>query len=320
MKFITPNRKLFRALEAGWWAQLCLVFGIFGLLSGALHFWSSSSPAILPSSRYLVIPAITTMVALIGFCLLRKRSIQIKLSPYIWGLVLVFFSDWMESIYSFLPGPLIRGELLLFTAIFYFVNISSLKRFLPYLVIISLALLVGTFLSLADQRLIFSDDIGTFLYRLKLLQENFPNIPFYNPQWNAGIEQRDFFATGALLLHFLALPMQLITNSPIEEFFNSFVSMLGLILPATTIFIAARIMRLSLTASLLAALLSISTGLFWYRWVFKYGTLGYIAATGLFPLVLALLFRISVKKRQISFLELLIFVITFSLFILWPFA
>lgn len=260
------------------------------------------------------------MFALVSFCLLKQRSIKPQISPYLWGLVLVFFSDWMESIYSFLPGPLIRGELLLFTAVLYYTNISSLKKFIPYLVIISLALLVSTFISLADGRLIFSDDIGTFLYRLKLLQENFPNIPFYNPQWNAGIEQRDFFATGALLLHFLALPLRLFTGAPIEEFFNSFVAILGLILPATTIFIAARIMRLSLTASLLAALLSISTGLFWYRWVFKYGTLGYIAATGFYPLVLALLFQISVKKRNTSLFELLSFLVVFSLFILWPFA
>ena len=50
---------------------------------------------------------------------------------------------------------------------------------------------------------LFTDDHGSVIYRLALLKENFPAIPTYDTEWNAGTDWRDFFATGILNVFFI---------------------------------------------------------------------------------------------------------------------
>src|SRR5690606_34615165 len=104
-------------------------------------------------------------------------------------------------------GPSIRGELLL-SALIAVVLLQRRLFFtvLPWGVLLSGAFCWYFFLQEAGAELLFSDDHSTFVYRLTILRDTFPYIPFYNPQWNAGLDARDSFATGVLNLFFLSMP------------------------------------------------------------------------------------------------------------------
>jgi len=54
------------------------------------------------------------------------------------------------------------------------------------------------FLHYVHGRLLIGDDHPSFLYRLQLLMARFPAIPFYSPEWNAGVSRARLLATGAL--------------------------------------------------------------------------------------------------------------------------
>lgn len=217
-------------------------------------------------------------------------------------LVLLFFSGWLTKPYSLLQGPSIRGEILLFTLLMF-----SLWKHRSILLWLSLPFTVVAltlwFLDSAHGRLLFSDDNPTFLYRLLLLKENFPHIPFYNPLWNGGIDARDFFATGALNVFLLFSP--LIYLLELTSSYNALIILLlFFVLPGAT-FSSCRILRLPSLTGCIAAILATSSSLLWYRWALQFGTLGFITSTALLPLVLALGVRFlsdtPVQKRTAFF-------------------
>jgi hypothetical protein len=153
-----------------------------------------------------------------------------------------------------------------------------------------------------------------FLFRLRLLKENFPSIPFWSPLWNAGFDARDFFATGALNAFLLASP--LIYLFDVERVYNVIVALfLWALTPACT-YVAARLIYRPRTEAATAAMLVMCTGLTWYRWALTYGTMGFLVSSALLPLAIALSIRfISEETPRLRDLALLVAVVT--LMLLW---
>lgn len=292
-----------------------LAIAFFTLLAGATTLWHEEAfPALLSLRHGLLIGGLSVGISLLAA---RRTGTTPTLHLPIWaGLSMLFIlSDWLPRGYTFFHGTPIRGELLLcagiIVALIRHQRATTLKLLLP----LSMLLLGGLFLIKTSGRLLFSDDLATFIYRLALLKDRFPYIPFYNPQWNGGIDQRDFFATGALNVFLLCSPIIYLFD--LLSSFNFIVAtLLFVVTPLATAY-AALVLGYSSVVASIAGTLAITSGLLWYKWALAFGTLGFITSTALLPLFVAYAHRFITKAGLISLPSALFFTILTTLIVLW---
>jgi hypothetical protein len=282
--------------------------------------WEKSDVALIPAGRYLIAAGAACLILTAAVSLVRDRrlpKITLFIDKRVWslGLVAIFFSDWLARPWGLFSGSSIRGEIIVGSfAMFALLRSGTWRTALTIWPLLVSALLLWSFFLAADGSLIFSDDHAMFIFRLNLLKQNFPSIPFWSPLWNAGFDARDFFATGALNVFFIAAPF--IYLFPVESIYPALIaSLLWIILPLS-VYAAARIVGVERLGASIAATLAMCSGLFWYRWSLKYGTVGFITSTCLFPLVVALAIRHISTLRPSWSSSVLLAVIT-SLMLLW---
>jgi hypothetical protein len=282
-----------------------ITLGIFALLGGRPRLWEVTGYTILNGSTSALV-TISLLLALLTAFKLRKRLSERSL---VQGIVaggsltaaLVFATDWFSRSYSLFRGPGCRGEIVVCTALSYALLKGSRARLLKALpVFAGLAALLAwaLFLNHANGRTLVSDDHSVFFYRLQLLKEHFPFIPFYNPLWNGGIDSRDFFASGSLNVFLLLAPVIYLFDLG-----SSYTGLVGIILfgaVPTALWLTCRILGLNRATASIAALLSLSSSLLWYRWTLKYGTIGFGLSAGLAPLCWALWQQACQGTKNIS--------------------
>lgn len=288
---------------------------IFGLLSGNSFFWSATGFQIISSFRGALI--IGALLMVLGLSRSASWSPKELLNPsgLAVGILLVFLSDWLNRGYNFFQGPSIRGEIILGAIIFWLLR-SRIPLFLSAVLFLAIFVPWFSFIEESGGRLLFSDDHSSFGFRLNMLKDYFPHIPFFNPLWNAGFDARDFFATGALAIYFLYYP--LVEFFQVESTYNLIVCLSLFLLPPIAAYSAATVAGSSKQARLISAILSIGVSLFWYRWALKYGTLGFIVAVGFMPLNIVLTGKFLEFKEKLSVLFLILYFFTMSLTFLWP--
>jgi hypothetical protein len=280
-----------------------LTLVIFGIIASTARLWQFNGPRFIPSGSYTLIPALAC--AVLALWSARRTATPLTITPLggAAGLLLVFISDWFDRSYNFFPNPSVRGEILLGGGLLLLLGNALIVRVAKWLPWISAAVLALVFLSEGQGQLLFSDDHPSFLFRLSLLREQFPQIPFYYPFWNAGLDARDFFATGAIGVFLLFSPV-LYALDPSAllsgTVYNLIVAtLLFLVVPACMYF-AARTLRVSPLSRALSALLALCLGLVWYRWALKYGTMGFVLSTALVPLNFSLALSLLETGRYLS--------------------
>jgi len=292
---------------------------LFSLLIGKGALWSDSGPIILPSGTYGFIFGLLLLAIsfLLHYSTARESRVKLTIEPFgaSIGVVFLFLSDWLCRSYNLFQAPIIRGEIIL--ALLIVVTLLPKRKALQYFIalLLALALLWISFFTTAAGRMLVSDDHATFVFRLMSLKENFPFIPYYSPVWNAGFDARDFFATGALNVFLLFAP--LIYLFDVSHIYNLIIASIIFGLLPLSVFIGARICRLTAPAPAMAAIIAMGSSLMWYRWGLKYGTVGFITSAALSPLVLALLTKFLSKEEQLSRIEALLLVVTTSLMLCW---
>ncbi|MEY4700662.1 MAG: hypothetical protein RL326_849, partial [Pseudomonadota bacterium] len=300
-------------------ASFGLLLIVLGLSGGAWFLWDRAGDAVIPAGRYLgEAGALSVVIAYAMSMIRQRRLLELRdfTDPRAWsvGLVIIVVSDWICRPWGLFEGPTIRGEIIVGSLAMFALLHRWWGCFLLYWPLASAALILWSFTIASNGLLLFSDDHAMFLFRLKLLKENFPSIPFWSPLWNAGFDARDFFATGALNAFLLGAP--LIYLFPVESVYNILVAgILWVLLPAS-VFAGAALIGVSRIGASVAATLSLCSGLFWYRWSLKYGTVGFIVSGTLFPLVIGLGLRFIEYRRPHKRLCLSL-VLTTSLMLLW---
>jgi hypothetical protein len=296
--------------------SLGVCIALFGILSSVTWFWLPEKTfRIIPSGSYAVAAAILLSLAAVLYARFDFRRISVEPNAFSWGIVLVFLSDWMCGRYNFFQAPTIRGELILGCIIMLILvrrHALWIFRILPLFVI---ALLAINFFNETQGRVLFSDDHSTFFFRLTLLKENFPSIPFYYPFWNGGIDARDFFATGSLNLFFLSSPFLYLF--PVEKIYNILIAFILFALVPGATYLAARLEKVPSQAASIAVLLSLSCGYLWYKWGLAYGTIGFIISTSLIPLNLVLVSKILSRDQELNNIEALLFIISCTFMLFW---
>ncbi|MBX7144495.1 MAG: hypothetical protein K1X79_08610 [Oligoflexia bacterium] len=284
-------------------------------LAGSLSFWSSEHPDLFPAARYGMIPGV--LLVALGLLVIKSSDTQLRLSAagFAWTLLPLFLIDWLTRSYNLFQGPFIRGELILgLFAAFLILNARG-WRALRIFSLCSLALLACAFLFESQGRILSSDDHPSFFYRLSLLKSQFPQIPFYYPYWNAGIDQRDFFATGSLNIFLLLWPI--IRFFDLAHSYNILIAITLFCLMPVSVYTASRISGGRPTAALFSAVLAICSSLLWYRWALKYGTMGFVASASLIPLNLALLNRLIFEPQRWNSKFTFLTIASLCLMLLW---
>jgi len=229
-----------------------------------------------------------------------KREIELKLrgEVFLVGFLLLIASDFLGRSYVYFARTFSWQSYFLLTALCCFAARYISRRSVPAAAVFAGCVLVmaSLFLSAWDGRLIFSDDHPSFMYRLDLLLRQFPFIPFYNPQWNAGVAARDFFATGALNIFLLAYPFLKTGLLTLPQHYPLLICALVTIVLPCGVFAACRILKLGERASIIAGLLAFAPSLDLFEWLFLYGTLGFVCSAGLLPAVFALLYRLTLGE------------------------
>jgi hypothetical protein len=296
-----------------------LSFGIalsmYALCYGGSGFWSATGFRFLPSTAVGFGAGLILIVS--GTLLAKSGGQRLALAPtgFLAGVCLIFFGESLLRSFNLLQGPAIRGEIVLlslFTLLLLRYNTVRLLSLLCYSAPLILAL---CFVLTSKGQLIFTDDHATFFYRLAMLKENFPAIPFYSPHWNGGFDARDFFATGALNFFFLSSPALYLF--PLEKIYSSLVAGILFVVVPGSVFLAAKIERLPAPAPAIAVALSVSTSLVWYRWSLHYGTMGFVTSASLIPLNLALASRVLSKEQPLTVRLALLFFVTTTLMLFW---
>lgn len=287
--------------------------GYFFILSGPVGFWSHSTVVIQHGGK---VGAVLLAIGALLFVVQRHSILHDPVPVTLLGLTLslFFFSGWHEYSYNLIQGPTTRGELLFFGFCGFCIAKWSPPKLqtLLFFTLGSLALLIGIFFLSSRGEILFSDDNPTFLYRLILLNQNFPFIPFYNPLWNAGMEARDFFATGALNVYLLSTPL-LVFLEPQTLYRFIHPTLLFLFLPIC-IYYAARLFELPKSSALLSSVLAVAGNLAWYRWSLQYGTLGFVTSSALVPLVLGVVYRFLSTDIRLPLAVAAVFLTTLMLF------
>lgn len=295
--------------------SLTISFLLVGGLAGQLRWWTDDGFIVAGAFRYVALIALP----LLAYSIYQIKSKDIKAvidsSGFASGLILIFFSSWLDNDYSLLHGSAIRGEIIIFSLLMFLLSVRVRNAALYCLAIATPFILIWSFSQISGGRLIFSDDHAVMVYRLNLLKQNFPNIPHYNPLWNCGIDARDFFATGVLNVYFFFYP--LIALFKVEQIYNSILALTVFAIMPSAVYLATRLLNQSSKAAAIASIIAISSNLLWYRWVLKYGAIGFIFSSCILPLVVALFFRFLYPTKIPKKLEQIAFVILSCLMLFW---
>jgi hypothetical protein len=298
-----------------------LALAIFGLLGGRPRLWELSGPtALFGSTTALMIIGIAGMLAALfprytplpregiqtdetgghhqhgGYHILPRLTAGASLT-----LVGIFLSDWLSRPYALFTGPFVRPEAIIVGGCVWYLAHQTCRvqrTALVLLPVIGSTLGLLSFLTYGGGRTLVSDDHAVFLYRLQLLKEQFPSIPFYYPLWNGGTDARDFFASGSLNLFLLMYPI--IASFEVWQAYTTIVALSLFIIPPASLAIATRLLGLSRAVAACAATLALAPSLLWYRWGLAYGTMGFITSASLAPLCWALWYRISERRDPVS--------------------
>lgn len=290
---------------------------LFGFLSGPTRFWFVDPSSVGLAGKWIIIfGAIFLGLGLLsGWERIKKGNISISPIGAAAALPVIFCLDWMTRSYGFFPPTSFRGEIIFLSIISWWLIKDSFSGVLRSLPIIAAVVCIVTFFSYGDGRILLHDDHASFFYRLQLIKDNFPNIPNYNPLWNAGIEIRDYFATGMLNLFLLFSPLIYIFK--MESLYNLIVASVIFILLPLSVFWGAKLAGHNKNTASLAAFLSLVASMLWYRWCLKYGAMGFVLAAALFPLNIGFLIKLLDPSREFRKYEAAIFPLSLSLMLYW---
>lgn len=294
-------------------ANIALLLGVVGFCYGQLGFGNVSTVdfPLQPWWGYLFL--LTGLLFLVARSVARKRFVTVLSLPSVFlvlVLTLVLCSDAVIRRQGFYVGNDARWFVLILglpvVALAYirwrFERVANgLQQFfsLPLLLFFQIAIAI-LFIDLADGRIIFSDDHPSFWYRLLLLQRQFPQVPFYSTDWEAGYSAREFFASGLLNFYFITLPFWYsgvdLTNIASAVIYNYALLFVFVGVIPLSVYASVRLLRHSPMAATLAGLLALGPTLGYFEWLLKYGTLGFCCAVGFLPLAFSFLYRLAIAE------------------------
>lgn len=162
---------------------------------------------------------------------------------------------------------------------------------------------------------LYHDDHSSSLYRLWEFCSTFPRQINYNPFWNGGQVSNHPALTGTSAFGLFILPF--CKWLPIEQCYTPLIAVVFIgIVPLMALF-SLRIAGSNWTAAIIAGILALGTGQFYFLWLLFYGTVGAVFSAACFMPVSACLFRVLFLNRREKWCGLVL-IIGACLMLMWP--
>lgn len=317
---------------------LGFAFGQFNLVG-----FNAITTALFPVQPWWAVTAL--LLLLFALLHLAKgetlKGFRISNTILVVALIVVLCTDISARRFSFYPGNDARLFILLLGIPLVVLHLmrfryehvgDGIQRFFSLPLVIFFQILIAVlFIELADGRVLFSDDHPSFWYRLYLLKEQFPQIPFYSPAWEAGYSAREFFASGILNVFFLTYPLWYLdtwflgtgllnldlTNLKDALVYNYIIIYVFIFLLPLSVYLAAKLFGHSKNVAAIAALLALGPTLGQFEWLLKYGTLGFCCSVGFLPLALSLVYRLAFAPQKPKLVHMLSLLVISFLVVSW---
>ena len=291
---------------------------LLGAIGAPISFSAGSFSVELLDEHWLLLGGACLSFWIILFVRSRFGGLYVpSFRPWVFVIpfALLLHSSYLGRSFSFYPNKYVRGDIIFLGLLALLgLRLTKPKELFSWPLLFAVqCCLCLLFLDFADGRLLFSDDHPSFLYRLQLLKEHFPLIPFYNPQWNAGYSAREFFPSGILNAFLLSSPFLYllpdINSFAGAKFYTLLIPYLFIFIVPWSVYAAGRLLRLEVPVSTIAGILALGPSMTYFEWLLKYGTLGFCVSAGLIPLVLALSIRLAIDKESPNWIHVLLLLI-----------
>ncbi|MDF3130907.1 hypothetical protein P0Y35_16975 [Kiritimatiellaeota bacterium B1221] len=160
-------------------------------------------------------------------------------------------------------------------------------------------------------------DHPSFQYRFASFMETFPQPDFYDPHWNGGKPVPYLVASGTWALALLWYPLLKIFS--IKQLYTPLIAVTFMILVPWIGYVATRLMGGNRRAGWISFLLFMVPGQRYFTHILHYGTTPSIFCLCLFPLILALFWKLlhAEKRRQLALISLALTSVS-ALALCWP--
>lgn len=303
-----------------------VMYALCGIFAGHLYFIDMSGPILVSGALWKILFVVSVLWISLG---VRSPSLRpnFVFTSLPFGLLLLLLGDYLIRRWTFFSTPDFRwyvvGGGVVSTALVYLFRARGAQfiRLSPFFLLAIQCVLLAGFTKFASGRMIFSDDHPSFLYRLQLLTEMFPRIPFYNPDWNAGWSAREFFATGSLPFLFFVSPIAYSVDLLRVEnlgWYTVCVGLIGTFLLPLSVYLGGHFFRRPREECAIAALLSIAPSLGLCEWLLHYGTVGFVISSALSVPLVALGTSLFFESEKCSIARVGLLAVLCTLCFFWP--
>lgn len=310
---------------------LLLTYGLLGFATGGVHLFPPHGVQVISGASWKI--ALIVSVLLLFLSRGRYRS-EITDSDFGATVVMLsvastmlFFSDFVGREKALIvkgqEAIAIVGILALFFGLIFHWRYQVLQsQYVCWgLLVLAQGAVTACFLDYAAGRMIFSDDHPSFLYRLILLRDFFPSIPFYNTAWNAGYSAREFFPSGMLNVFALSFPWVYALPEKLQVMdlsgYTKVIAYIFIWIVPISVALAARLFGATPLSQLLAGMLAIAPSSALFEFVLKFGTIGFALSSGLFPLAFCMLLALISEQTKPSMKFLLAVTLVCGLTLTW---
>ena len=142
------------------------------------------------------------------------------------------------------------------------------------------------------------DDHPSFLYRLQILRETYPQIISYDPRWNGGRIATELLQTGVLTVAPFFIPLgKLFSGVPMEKLYTPFIAFLFHWLFPWLFYLGLRLFGADRATALWGALLSLYPNRYFFINLLPWGVFPSLLAMALVVPAAGALYRIVVLKE-----------------------
>lgn len=301
---------------------LLSIYGFLGFVTGGVHLFPPHGVQVISGMSWKIALILALIFAVIPLFLSRGCSrAEFGESDFATTVVMLAVAATMLLFSDFVgreKALIVKGQeaiaivgilALFFSLIFHWRYQVLQSQYVCWgLLVLAQGTVTVCFLDYAAGRLIFSDDHPSFLYRLILLRDFFPNIPFYNTAWNSGYSAREFFPSGMLNVFALSFPWVYALPEKLQvtdlSGYTKVIAYIFIWIVPVSVALAARLFGATPLSQLLAGMLAIAPSSALFEFALKFGTIGFALSSGLFPLAFCMLLALTSEqtKRSMKFL------------------
>jgi hypothetical protein len=185
---------------------------------------------------------------------------------------------------------------------------------IPLILAAGMGICLAKLLHFTNGDALYRDDHPSFIFRIWLVLQTFPQMRNYIPMWNGGVLDIAWLSSGT---HGIAVPWWPVFSSfPVHEVYTPVIGLTFAVLVPLMAVLSARILSIPWSYAAIAGCLSLGVSQHFFLWLLNYGTIGASLAMSFVVPVSALLLR-SIWLRKSGWCVGLFLVLSITFLFNW---